>query len=80
MWSIDLADLIDYKISNNKGYRYIFIIIDILSNFLWPIQLKNKNSQTVSNELSNNLTTSKRHALKCLIVEQNSIIIFLKIF
>ena len=21
MWSIDLADMIDYKISNNKGFR-----------------------------------------------------------
>ena len=28
MWSIDLADMIDYKISNNKGFRYIFVIID----------------------------------------------------
>ena len=28
IWSIDLADMIDYKVSNNKGYRYIFVIID----------------------------------------------------
>ena len=27
IWSIDLADMIDYKISNNKGYRYIIIKI-----------------------------------------------------
>ena len=25
IWSIDLADMIDYKISNNKGFRYIFM-------------------------------------------------------
>ena len=31
LWSIDLADMIDYKISNNKRYRYIFVIIDIFS-------------------------------------------------
>ena len=24
IWSIDLADMIDYKISNNKGFRYIY--------------------------------------------------------
>ena len=24
MWSIDLADIIDYKTSNNKGFRYIY--------------------------------------------------------
>ena len=25
IWSIDLADMIDYKVSNNKGFRYIFV-------------------------------------------------------
>ena len=29
-WSIDSADMIDYKTSNNKGIRYIFIINDKL--------------------------------------------------
>ena len=64
IWSIDLADMIDYKISNNKGYRYIFIIIDNFSKYLWAIPLKNKNSQTITNEFSNILTTSKRKPLK----------------
>ena len=31
MWSIDLADMIDYKMSNNKGFRYMFVIIDNVS-------------------------------------------------
>ena len=26
IWSIDLADMIDYKISNNKEFRFIFVI------------------------------------------------------
>ena len=56
--------MIDYKISNNKNYRYIFIIIDNLSNYLWAIPLKNKYSQTKTNEFSNILTTSKRKPLK----------------
>ena len=34
IWSIDLVDMIDYKISNNKGYRYIFIVIDNFSKYL----------------------------------------------
>ena len=59
IWSIDLADMIDYKISNNKGYRYIFIIIDNFSKCLWTIPLKNKYSQTITNEFSNILTKSK---------------------
>ena len=64
IWSIDLADMIDFKISNNKGYRYIFIVIDNFSKYLWAIPLKNKYSQTITNEFSNILTTSKRKPLK----------------
>ena len=64
IWSIDLADMIDYKISNNKGFRYIFIIVDNFSKYLWGIPLKNKYSQTITNEFSNILTTSKRKPLK----------------
>ena len=64
MWSIDLADMIDYKVSNNKGYRYIFIIIDNFSKYLWGMPLKNKYGQTITNEFSNILTKSKRKLLK----------------
>ena len=64
IWSIDLADMIDYKISNNKGFRYIFIVIDNFSKYLWAIPLKNKYSQTITNEFSNILSTSKRKPLK----------------
>ena len=47
IWSIDLADFSDYKISNNKGFRYIFVIIDKFSKYLWAIlYLKNKYSKT----------------------------------
>ena len=56
--------MVDYKISNNKGFRYIFIIIDKYSKYLWAIVLKNKYSQTITNEFSNILTTSNRKALK----------------
>ena len=64
IWSIDLVDFSDYKTSNNKGFRYIFIIIDNFSKYLWAIPLKNKYSQTITNEFSNILTTSKRKPLK----------------
>ena len=64
IWSIDLADFSDYKISNNKGFRYIFVIIDKYSKYLWAIPLKNKYSQTITNEFSNILTKSERKPLK----------------
>ena len=63
-FSIDLAEMIENKISNNKEFRFIFAIIDFLSKFLWVIPLKKKNSQTITQEVSNNLTTSKRSPLK----------------
>ena len=59
IWSIDLADMIVYKISKNKSYRYIFTIIDNFSNFLWTMPFKNKYSHTVTNEFANVLSTSK---------------------
>ena len=40
IWSIDLADMIDYKIPNNKGFRYMFVIIDNFSKYLWAIPFK----------------------------------------
>ena len=64
IWSIDLADMIDYKISNIKGYGYIFNIFDKFSKYLWTILLKNKISQTKTNEFSNILSTSKRSPIK----------------
>ena len=62
--SINLADMNDYKISNTKSYRYIFIVIDNFSKYLWAIPLKNEYSQTITNEFSNILTKSKRKPLK----------------
>ena len=56
--------MIDYKISNNKGFRYIFDVIDIYGKYLWAIPFKNKNRQPITNEFSNILTTSKRKPLK----------------
>ena len=56
--------MIDYKISNNKEFRYIFVITDNYSKFLWAIPLKNNNSKTITDEFSNVLSSSKRKLLK----------------
>ena len=64
IWSIHLADMIDYKVSNNKGYRFISTIIDNFSKYLWATLLKNKNSQTITQEFSNILSTSRRSPIK----------------
>ena len=64
IWSTDLADFLDYKTSNNEGIRYIFIINDKFSEFVWAISLKNKFSKTITDEFSNVLTKSKRKPIK----------------
>ena len=62
--SIDLADFSDYKTSNIKGFRYIFVLIDNFSKCLWAIPLENEYSQTTIQEFSNFITSSKRRSLK----------------
>ena len=42
IWSIDLADMIDYQVSNIKGFRYILVIFDNFSKYTWRIPLKIK--------------------------------------
>ena len=54
----------DYKASNIKGLRYIFVIIDNFRKHLWAILLKNKYSQTITQEFSNILSTSKRSPIQ----------------
>ena len=53
IWSIDLADMIDYKTSNKKGFRYIFVIIDNFSENTWCIPLKNKYVETITKVVKN---------------------------
>ena len=60
IWSLDILDLKDYGPENNRGYRYILVIIDNFSKFGWTIPLKNKNAQTIKNSLENILISSKR--------------------
>ena len=64
IWSIALADMIDYKTSNNKGFRYIFVNIDNFSKYLWAIPLKIKHKKTITDEFSNVLSKTTRRPLK----------------
>ena len=58
-WSLDISDLKDYGPKNNRGYRYVLIIIDNFSKFAWTVPLKNKNAQTIKDSLENILINSK---------------------
>ena len=60
VWSLDILDLKDYGPENNRGYRYILVVIDNFSKYGWTIPLKNKNAQTIKDSFENILISSKR--------------------
>ena len=42
IWSLDILDLKDYGPKNNRGYRYVLVIIDNFSKYGWIVPLKKK--------------------------------------
>ena len=60
IWSLDILDLNDYGSKNNRGYRYVLVIIDNFSKFGWTTPLKNKNAITIKDSFENILINSKR--------------------
>ena len=60
IWSLDILDLKDYGPENNRGYRYVLVVIDKFSKYGWTVPLKNKNAQTIKDSFENILVNSKR--------------------
>ena len=60
IWSLDILDLKDYGPENNRGYRYVLVVMDNFSKFGWTIPLKIKNAQTIKDSFENILISSKR--------------------
>ena len=58
--SLDILDLKDYGSENNRGHRYVLVVIDNFSKFGWTIPLKNKNAQTMKDSFENIIINSKR--------------------
>ena len=46
IWNLDILDLKDYGPENNRGYRYVLVVIDNFSKFAYTKPLQNKNAQT----------------------------------
>ena len=60
IWSPEILDLKSYGPENNRGDRYVLVIIDDFSNFGWTVPLKNENAQTIIDSFENILISSKR--------------------
>ena len=60
IWSLDILDLKDNSTENNRGYRYVLVVIDNFSKFGWTVPLKNKKAQTVKDSIEKIIISSKR--------------------
>ena len=47
-WQADLLEMSWYA-SHNDGYKFLLVIIDILSKYAWVVPLKSKSAQNVTN-------------------------------
>ena len=56
--------MIDCKTSLNKGFRFIFNLIDKFLKYTWVMPLINKNAPTITNEFSKFGTKSNDHYAK----------------
>ena len=59
-WSSDLLDMNDYGPKNNRGYRYILVVVDKFSKYGWTIPLKNKYAQSITDAFSQIIKTLRR--------------------
>lgn len=59
LWQADLMDFQKYS-HFNKGFKYILIVIDTLSKYVWVNPLKSKEKQCVTHALQKILTNSLR--------------------
>lgn len=50
LWQIDLMEMQPYA-NINKGYRYILVVIDCYSKYVWTRPLKNKTATEVTNAM-----------------------------
>ena len=60
VWSLDILDLKDYGLENNRGYRYVLVVVDNFSKYGWTVPLKNKTAQTIKDTFENIFISSKR--------------------
>ena len=58
-WQADLADFQNVS-KDNDGFRYVLVVIDVFSKFVWVELLKNKTAQIVLDAFSNVLIKSNR--------------------
>lgn len=62
VWEADLADSSSAKRSN-IGYRYLLVVIDVLSKYAWVMPLKRKTAAATAEGFQHLLTTTSRRPI-----------------
>lgn len=59
LWQADLAEFIPYA-RENKGYKYVLVVIDCFSKYLWTTPLKTKTAGEVSRAMESILRYGRK--------------------
>ena len=78
LWMADLIDMVKFK-DWNKDYKYILLVIDTFSKYVWLTPLKNKSGQAVKDAFQEILQTSGRSPNKIITDKGINCILSLKI-
>jgi hypothetical protein len=59
IWGADLVDMQEWS-RDNKGYKYMLNVIDVLSKYAWSVPLKDKKGDTVTEAFKYIVNNSNR--------------------
>lgn len=59
IWAMDLADFQDWH-ERNDGYKYVLVVVDVLTRFAWCKPLKSKNAKEVWEALQSVIDENKK--------------------
>lgn len=63
LYQADLCEMIPYA-KVNKGFRYILVVINTFSKFVWALPVKRKNGHDVTNAMQKVLSSVKKKSKK----------------
>ena len=60
IWSLDILNLKGYGSENNRGYRFVLVVIDNFSKFVRTLPLKSKHGRLMKDSFENIIISSKK--------------------
>ena len=72
IWSLDILNIKDHGPENNRGYRYVLVVIDIFNTFAGAAPLKNENAQTKKNSFEKILINLKENQIYSKVIEERN--------